>query len=134
MAFQNKDVYCVAPIVSGTASPASYDFWAVGINCCGKDGFTCGEVRNPVAHAGLRLMRDDQRPYFRLAVQQAEAQYNVKAQHPIFLTWMADPMNEVNAFEDNGLKYFIIGIFAYLACQIFLVVVAALTFTKLGVS
>lgn len=133
MGFQNRETYCVAPIVSNSTLPASYDFWAVGINCCGTGGFTCGDARNPHAHAGLRLMRDDQRPFFRLAVQQAEAQFNVRANHPIFLTWIADPMSEINAFEDNGLRFFVIGIFIHLAAQFFLVVVAALTFAKLGV-
>ena len=37
----------------------SYDFWAVGINCCnqGRDGlFRCGEYANIHARSGLRYM------------------------------------------------------------------------------
>merc|ERR1719158_2377819 len=63
MGFKNLDLYCVAPIVVGSDQLASYDFWAVGLNCC-------SEFNNPHARSGLRLMRDDQRPFFRLAVQQ----------------------------------------------------------------
>merc|ERR1719409_1129997 len=80
MRFRNYDDYCVVPVVQGTnkVKQETYDFWVVGLNCCeGPIGefrcgewpigeFRCGEFNNPEAHSGLRLMRDTQRPYFRL--------------------------------------------------------------------
>ena len=49
--------------MSGEAPLSTYDFWAVGVNCCGAAAdFKCGEFSNPKAHAGLRLMSDEQRP------------------------------------------------------------------------
>merc|ERR1719502_2180472 len=69
----NLDLYCVAPIVKGNAQLTSYDFWAVGVNCCSgaQSDFRCGEYTNPHSKSGLRLMKDDQRPFYRLAVQQS---------------------------------------------------------------
>mmetsp|Transcript_17174 Transcript_17174/g.53796 ORF Transcript_17174/g.53796 Transcript_17174/m.53796 type:complete len:337 (-) Transcript_17174:197-1207(-) len=134
MGFRNLDTYCVAPVtLAGGSSnvseaPSSFDFWAVGLNCCSGSGpdFHCGEFNNPKAHAGLRLMREDQRPFFRLAVQQAEAAYNIKALHPLFLHWMQDPLTELNAYQEDGFSYFLLAIFSHFSLQLFLAIAGAL--------
>jgi hypothetical protein len=134
MGFKNLDLYCVAPIVNGQQQLASYDFWAVGINCCSgvSSDFRCGEFNNPQARSGLRLMRDDQRPFFRLAVQQAEAAYNLKATHPLFFYWMQDPVAAMNLYRDDGFKYYLLGIFTHFAFNLFCVVCATVGFSKIG--
>jgi len=112
MGFKSRDLYCVAPIVIGNEQMASYDFWAVGTNCCSSEAsdFRCGEYNNPHARSGMRMMRDDQRPFFRLAVQKAEAAYNIHAAHPLFFYWMEDPMSELFQYQQDGLRYFLMGI------------------------
>jgi len=134
MGFKNLDLYCVAPIVSGQQQLASYDFWAVGINCCSgvSSDFRCGEFNNPQARSGLRLMRDDQRPFFRLAVQQAEAAYNIKSTHPLFFHWMQDPVMAMNDYRDDGFKYYLLGIFTHFSFNVFCVVCAVVAFSKIG--
>jgi len=134
MSFRNYDQYCVVPIVHGAAKLSSYDFWAVGLNCCKGVAaeFRCGEFNNPKARSGLRLMRDTQRPFFRLAVQQAEAAYGISAQHPLFFYWMEDPTAEVKSYRDDGYKQFVVGIFTHFCFNLLCVVIAVAIFSKMN--
>jgi len=130
--FNNYDVYCVAPIV-GSEPMGRYDFWAVGINCCtGHLDFRCGEYNNPEARSGLRLMRDDLRPYYRLAVQQAEAAYSIQAPHPIFMSWLSDVTAEVDAYNDEGYTRFTLAVFQFLCFQLLLFGSSVFVWSKLG--
>jgi len=131
--FKNEDIYCVAPIVgpeqnAGNASKlATYDFWAVGTNCCSGHAadYHCGEFNNPSAHKGLRLMRDDTRNFFRLAVQEATAAYNIEANHPVFMYWMTDPAFEVNAYKEDGYNAFYLGVFFFGLGMLALIITSA---------
>lgn len=133
MGFKNMEIYCVAPIISGKQPMATYDFWAVGQNCCSgnKADFHCGEFNNPNARAGLRLMRDDPRPFYRLAVQQAEAAYDINAGHPLFFEWMQDPNGALENLLNSGAKWYLLGIFTYFLIQLFLVLTATLLFARI---
>lgn len=137
MAFKNLDHYCIAPITKGTIGAPelldSYDFWAVGMNCCSgaRNDFHCGDVTNPSAKGGLRLMHDEERPFYRLAVQQAEATYNIKANHPLFFTWMQDPNAAVNAYREGGMSWYLMGISGHFCFNLFCVVCAAIAFSKI---
>mmetsp|Transcript_8496 Transcript_8496/g.20285 ORF Transcript_8496/g.20285 Transcript_8496/m.20285 type:complete len:291 (-) Transcript_8496:69-941(-) len=132
MGFKNLDIYCVAPIVKTGEKPDTYDFWAVGTNCCSGNSpdFRCGQYANPRARSGLRLMRDDQRPFFRLAVQQAEAAFRITAAHPLFFYWMQDPVAEMNSYRDEGFKYYLLGIFTFFSLNLFGVLCAVIGFSK----
>jgi hypothetical protein len=104
MGYKNGEVYCVAPITIGAAPFASYDFWAVGIGCCNPFGgqFWCGASGSTVANTGLRLMDDRERPYYRLAVQQATAEYGIHVSQPIFLNWALDPASPEGTDEAHS--------------------------------
>lgn len=139
MTFQNVDRFCVAPISAGPRGAnatklATYDFWAVGLNCCSGHGaeFRCGDYWNPKATSGLRLMREEERAYYRLAVQQAEAAYNIRAQHPVFFYWLQDANAELFAYQDDGFKYFLLGSLCFSCFQLFVVVVATIAFSKMS--
>lgn len=111
--FHNGDTYCVAPIIHGNFIPTpgdtsqimngyilppsgSYDWWAVGTNCCDSDApnsWTCGEAHQGLTpRSGMRLLSDNQRPYYLLAVQEWSATYGLPVQHPLFFTMVKDPL------------------------------------------
>merc|ERR1719478_402511 len=83
----------------------TYDWWAVGTNCC--DGttaanFTCGQVKHPLARSGMRLLSDTQRPYYLLAVQEWSATYGLPVRHPLFFTWVKDPLETESNFHRDS--------------------------------
>lgn len=152
MWFRNLDTYCVVPIVNPSAAaattkspdkdrqqPENYDFWAVGLNCCssgknkqagGMVDFTCGEWSNPQASSGLRVMREDHRAFYRLAVQQAEATYGIRANHPMFFFWLQDPQVEFDHHMAEGLKYYLFGVFTFFCFMLSLVILAVVLFSS----
>ncbi|CAD7973832.1 unnamed protein product [Amoebophrya sp. A120] len=114
MSYQSDDVYCVAPISLKNANIGVYQYFAVGVNCCrtGDPSFegcvdaptkTAGNAR-PVK-AGMRVVFPEQLPYYRLAVEQAEAEYNFQAssEQLLFFHFVKDPVAEVLNFEQRGL-------------------------------
>lgn len=131
--FKNEDMYCAAPISIPGQPLQSYDFWAVGLGCCSgaSADFHCGEYNNPGARSGLRLLDDRQRAFFRLAVKQSEATYQIKAKHPVFFYWTQDPTAEMEYVKNEGIKYYAIGMIVHFGWQLLCVGLALSSFFKL---
>jgi hypothetical protein len=130
--FKNDDYFCVAPITkAGAGALEAYDFWAVGFNCCtGRNNFQCGDnATSTVAMSGLRLMRPEHQGFYRLAVQQAEAAYNIQARHPIFLHWLQDPTAAIEEYANRGYGYLLLGILIFI---IFQLCACGLAYAKFG--
>mmetsp|Transcript_49658 Transcript_49658/g.105724 ORF Transcript_49658/g.105724 Transcript_49658/m.105724 type:complete len:319 (+) Transcript_49658:146-1102(+) len=126
--YKSMATFCVAPIVSEALgeAPVPVDFWAVGLNCCNQEtgDYHCGAVGDKTARAGLRLLRDDVRSYYALAVQEWSAkkcpdQVNTlsglaeaspllcpEVRHPLFFHWVTDPLEQVDAFHERGMAMF----------------------------
>ena len=72
--------------------------------------FRCGGYSNTEAHCGLRLMREADRAYYRLAVQQAEVSYHIQANHPLFFVWLKEPDTELEAYLTDAFRYTMAGV------------------------
>jgi len=131
--FKNLHEYCVAPIVTGSAALESYDYWAIGLDCCSglATDYHCGAFASKDKSGGLRLMREDQRSFYRLAVQQAEANYNIEARHPLFFYYVEDAGSELSAYLQESYKYFLLGLLSFGMCQLMLIILGIFVFMKL---
>mmetsp|Transcript_49577 Transcript_49577/g.105504 ORF Transcript_49577/g.105504 Transcript_49577/m.105504 type:complete len:302 (-) Transcript_49577:122-1027(-) len=132
MGFKSRDQYCVTPIVRNTA-PQSYDYWAIGLNCCPgiPADFRCGDYASPNARAGLRLVEEDQRALYALAVQQAEATYGIQATQPLFFYWLEDPTAELESYKEEARRTVRLGSLSFGALQLFMVFFAMFIHSKL---
>lgn len=135
--FMNKGhLYCAAPIVSNDKPPVgmSYDFWAVGKDCCSVSGsdFRCGSWGTARAKSGIRVTNTGDLGFYSLAVQQAESLYNIRAANPIFLTWSADAELEVNSWAQQAFKAFLVSATFGFICFSFAMSMATCRFAWLG--
>lgn len=134
--FKNHDLYCVAPIVprSGQIETGSFDFWAVGKNCCSRTAadYRCGSYSDGQARGGLRMLEQQKGPFYRLAVEQAKSVYNIRADHPIFVEWLEDPRATINSFEHRGYSRFLVWSCAHLCFSTLCVLVAVWKFAFIG--
>jgi hypothetical protein len=124
-AFKNGETFCVAPITVNGTSLNSYDFWAVGKNCCSGTqaaDWTCGSVPRNGGKGGVRVVGDSDRAFFRLAVQQAQSAYAIRANHPLFFHWVSDPTHHIDGLRRQGYSVYLIGMIVYLAFQLVLVI------------
>jgi len=125
--FRDEVAYCVAPVVSDVGPLASYDFWVVGKDCCNnaESSFTCGDVQDPRARSGMRLLDDRDVRYYRLAVDQVKLAHGIRADFPMFFRWAADPISEVARMQERGLRLFLHFASTAFGVQLFVVTLVA---------
>eukprot|EP00397_Hematodinium_sp_SG-2012_P058046 GEMP01073122.1.p1 GENE.GEMP01073122.1~~GEMP01073122.1.p1 ORF type:complete len:312 (+),score=52.06 GEMP01073122.1:196-1131(+) len=133
--FTHKQVYCVAPIVGATVPKSgSYDYWAVGINCCAMSSsdFRCGDANKANARSALRSLDFASTPFYRLAVQQAETVHGIFSAHPLFFTWTADPLFVLDTMRESGFSMFLMSCCMYFVFSLLCSVLAAYKFAWIG--
>merc|ERR1719160_2030554 len=147
--FRQKDVYCVAPIIAPVSNGTwpvpnmtypnvpltqSYDFWAVGKDCCSvsSSDFRCGAYNNPLARSAIRVLDEQDLKFYRLAVEQAETLYGIMATHPVFFEWSQDPLEVVNTWNARAFANYILAAVFSLVVSLLGVACASCKFAWLG--
>eukprot|EP00929_Paragymnodinium_shiwhaense_P061954 TRINITY_DN3093_c0_g2_i1.p1 TRINITY_DN3093_c0_g2~~TRINITY_DN3093_c0_g2_i1.p1 ORF type:complete len:484 (-),score=99.19 TRINITY_DN3093_c0_g2_i1:50-1501(-) len=133
--FKHESMYCVAPIAkSGDPETSSYDFWAVGKDCCamGASDFRCGDWSKAQVRAGIRALDKGDLEYYQLAVKQAETLYGIKSSHPIFFTWSKDPVHEVEGWWKRAFELFMLQSFCFIVFVIIATTLATCCFAHLA--
>jgi len=136
--FKQKTLYCVAPVIMGdypsVPQSQSFDFWAVGKDCCSvaSSDFRCGDYNNPLARGGIRNMIDDDRAFYRLAVEQATSLYGIQSKNPIFFEWALDPAATVTGWNRLGFNRFMAYCAFFLVFFIFAMAMATCAFSFIG--
>lgn len=123
-----------------------YDFWAVGLNCCGTDDqvdFRCGvkvnahgEVQPHHLPKGLRYIDNHDKPFFRLAVAEAEGVHGIKSKHPLFFEYLEKqtPDARVVEFARAGYINLLASVFAVFFVNFASMIVLAKAIPELSLS
>lgn len=135
--FKNGQLYCVAPLVGAETRPetGALDFWVVGKDCCSATAsdFRCGAYDKPAAGlGGRRVMRDQDRLFYRLAVQQAESLYGIRTAFPIFMYYEENPLVGVNQWLNDSYNLFYLGLITCVAFALVAAAVASFCLSSLG--
>jgi len=125
--------YCVAPIVAAVSEPlpATFDFWAVGKDCCSDDGkgtkdFHCGAAHDHTARGGIRVMDEDKVEKYRKAVQQAEETHRIQSVHPLFFEWVANPIGDIFSTKEQTFQQYCTDILVFAAAMTIIVCIGFL--------
>jgi hypothetical protein len=139
--FEDFDEYCVAPVSmrqNGAIEKLDYyDFWVVGLNCCPSNltkytDYKCGAFQSATARQGLRLMSENQRSFYKLAVEQATASHKIKSNYPVFFFWAEDAAMELKSYAQYGFNYFILSICCFFGLQLLLLLWTSFLVHKMG--
>jgi hypothetical protein len=134
--FMAGTLYCVAPLSGMRGSPVTqtYDFWAVGKDCCSTSAsdFQCGDWANPKARSGARVFDQDDIDHYRLAVEQTETLFDIMATNPVFILWQEDPLATILAWSRIGFSWWLKSVCAFFVFSLFCVVMATSQFAYIG--
>eukprot|EP00401_Gymnodinium_catenatum_P076872 CAMPEP_0117601070 /NCGR_PEP_ID=MMETSP0784-20121206/76833_1 /TAXON_ID=39447 /ORGANISM="" /LENGTH=334 /DNA_ID=CAMNT_0005403761 /DNA_START=68 /DNA_END=1070 /DNA_ORIENTATION=- len=128
--------FCVAPITMRNTTIGSFDFWAVGVDCCSAGSvadFHCFDPAWITGFGGLRQVgSNDDIQNYHFAVVQAEAMYGIQVRHALYFKWVHDPLGIVSSWQDVADSNVFRWMIYHGVLQICLVAIAAVAFSQAG--
>lgn len=121
MGYKDGSMYCLAPIVSGTAKKIEY--FAAGVDCCqAKGGFECNDYDDKKAHSGLVYLKfgdQDKLNNFRQAAKKYADDQGVNvSQDALFVKWVENADDAAGSYSTSGLVFFIVTSIIYLVISV----------------
>lgn len=105
---KHEHTYCIAPVVMPNAAATSnQDVFVTGVDCCGECPglFSCGDWDSPYSVGGLRVLDKEQHHWFYLVLGDWMQSYNQGVSDPIFLQWIADPVEYLVELQQTGVRH-----------------------------
>merc|ERR1719444_56688 len=63
------------------------------MDCCTERSIYCDDSKSLVARSGLRILDETSRSMYLLGVQEWSATTGLPVRHPLFFTWVIDPVS-----------------------------------------
>jgi len=144
MAFRTDHNFCVAPVSISSRQLAVYDYWMVGVDCCSSASATTSEFGcrtrrlsmrtasggTSTALSAVRMLDDSLRDNYRLAVLQAESNYGIHSEHPLFLTWVDSPFEELEDRRSAGVRWATWSVIGFVIFHLCVVAVSTFLYGK----
>lgn len=107
---------CLAPIVpAGGPAPSKIQFWAAGVGCCSRSGYSCDDAASTQAHGGF-VHRSEDVTDFREAVKSITSASGLSsADDPLFIRWLQNPDEAEWSFWSQAVWSWILSVVLVLA-------------------
>jgi len=137
--FVSGTLWCAAPVVMDEMA-TSAGYWAVGTDCCKRQGsFECGDAQNRSVRSGVVIqdsspILEGELPKYMQAARMAAETYGINMpRNPMFIRWNDTPERQESWFWSNAANFVLISLVVFfLLTPCLLLVFVCTGFTLFG--
>ncbi|CAE7933395.1 unnamed protein product [Symbiodinium necroappetens] len=137
--FVSGTLWCAAPVVMDEMA-TSAGYWAVGTDCCKRQGsFECGDAQNRSVRSGVVIqdsspILEGELPKYIQAARMAAETYGINMpRNPMFIRWNDTPERQESWFWSNATNFVLVSLFIFfLLTPCLLLVFVCTGFTLFG--